>query len=87
MTNLIHLQGAVSVSVKGINSLGGMIAFRIVLGFLEAGFFPGVSCFEPKQESTTVELAMLDQKKLTRVQVMLVLSCWYKVSSSCSIEQ
>lgn len=31
-----------------------MIAFRVALGFLEAGFFPGV---------------------------MLVLSCWYKVST------
>lgn len=46
--------GAVSVSVKAIDTLGGMLAFRVVLGLLEAGFFPGV---------------------------MLLLSCWYKVSS------
>lgn len=39
---LIGSQGAVSVGVKGIHSLGGMVAFRIALGFLEAGFFPGV---------------------------------------------
>jgi MFS family permease len=46
-------QGAVSVAVKGIDNIGGMIAFRIALGLIEAGFFPGV---------------------------MLLLSCWYKVS-------
>lgn len=34
--------GAVSVAVKGIHNLGGMLAFRVVLGLLEAGFFPGV---------------------------------------------
>ncbi len=42
-----------SVGAKGISSLGGLIAFRFVLGLVESGFFPGV---------------------------MLLLSCWYKVS-------
>ena len=50
---VLTVQGAISVGVKGVNSLGGMVAFRIALGLVEAGFFPGV---------------------------MLLLSCWYKVS-------
>lgn len=31
-----------SIGVKGVNSLGGMVGFRLVLGLVEAGFFPGV---------------------------------------------
>ena len=50
---MTNKQGAISVGVKGVNSLGGMVAFRIALGIVEAGYFPGV---------------------------MLLLSCWYKVS-------
>ncbi|ETN44778.1 uncharacterized protein HMPREF1541_09653 [Cyphellophora europaea CBS 101466] len=53
--------GAVSVAVKGIHGLGGMIAFRIVLGFLEAGFFPGVmlvlSCWYKASHSAPSELS------------------------------
>ncbi|KAL6247440.1 hypothetical protein RBB50_005786 [Rhinocladiella similis] len=53
--------GAISVAVKGIHSLGGLIAFRIALGFLEAGFFPGVmlvlSCwYKPSELSKRIAL-------------------------------
>lgn len=40
--------------------MGGMVAWRLVLGLVEAGFFPGV---------------------------MLILSCWYKVSLAFSSSQ
>ncbi|KIW53739.1 hypothetical protein PV05_09285 [Exophiala xenobiotica] len=51
--------GAVSVAIKGIDSLGSMIAFRVALGFLEAGFFPGVmlvlSCwYKPSELSKRI---------------------------------
>lgn len=47
-------QGAMSCAVKGIHSIAGMAVFRVALGLVEAGFYPGV---------------------------MLLMSCWYKVSS------
>ena len=31
-----------SIGVKGVNSLGGIVAWRFFLGVVEAGFFPGV---------------------------------------------
>ncbi|KPI39180.1 putative transporter [Cyphellophora attinorum] len=53
--------GAVSVAVKGIDSLGGMLAFRVVLSLLEAGFFPGVmlllSCwYKPSELSKRIAI-------------------------------
>ncbi|OQV04998.1 hypothetical protein CLAIMM_09802 [Cladophialophora immunda] len=53
--------GAISVAIKGINSLGGLIAFRISLGLLEAGFFPGVmlvlSCwYKPSELSKRIAI-------------------------------
>lgn len=38
----MFIWGSVSIGVKGVNNLGGMVAFRIALGIIEAGFFPGV---------------------------------------------
>lgn len=35
-------QGSVSTAVAGINTTAGLVGFRVVLGMLEAGFFPGV---------------------------------------------
>lgn len=51
--------GAMSIGAKGINSLGGMVAFRFFLGLVEAGFFPGVmllmSCwYKPKELSKRI---------------------------------
>ncbi|KAH0841371.1 putative transporter [Fonsecaea pedrosoi] len=53
--------GAVSVAIKGIDSLGGLVAFRIALGLLEAGFFPGVmlvlSCwYKPSELSKRIAI-------------------------------
>jgi MFS family permease len=31
-----------SIGVKAVDSLGGMVAWRFCLGIAEAGFFPGV---------------------------------------------
>lgn len=51
--------GAMSIGAKGVNSLGGMVAFRFFLGIVEAGFFPGVmllmSCwYKPKELSKRI---------------------------------
>ncbi|KIW95035.1 uncharacterized protein Z519_03616 [Cladophialophora bantiana CBS 173.52] len=61
LPTIMIVWGAVSVAVKGIDSLGGMIAFRIALGFLEAGFFPGVmlvlSCwYKPSELSKRIAI-------------------------------
>ncbi|WVQ82889.1 hypothetical protein IAT38_005025 [Cryptococcus sp. DSM 104549] len=53
--------GSMSIGAKGVNSLGGMVAFRFVLGLVEAGFFPGVmlllSCwYKPTELSKRVAL-------------------------------
>ena len=40
--SLTSLKGGMSIGVKGVTSLGGMVAFRMVLGLVEAGYFPGV---------------------------------------------
>ena len=45
-----------SIAVAGVHNLAGMVAFRLILGFVECGYIPGV---------------------------MLVMSCWYKVSLAC----
>ncbi|WRT65242.1 uncharacterized protein IL334_002185 [Kwoniella shivajii] len=42
LPTIMILWGGMSIGAKGINSLGGMVAFRMVLGLVEAGFFPGV---------------------------------------------
>lgn len=34
--------GAMSIGAKGIHNLAGLVAFRFMLGIVEAGFFPGV---------------------------------------------
>jgi MFS family permease len=39
---IMFIWGAMSIGVKGVHNLGGMVAFRFVLGLVEAGFFPGV---------------------------------------------
>ncbi|KIV78622.1 hypothetical protein PV11_06256 [Exophiala sideris] len=59
LPSIMIVWGAVSVAVKGVNSLGGLIAFRVALGILEAGFFPGVmlvlSCwYKPKELSKRI---------------------------------
>jgi len=53
--------GGMSIGAKGVTSLGGMVAFRFVLGLVEAGFFPGVmlllSCwYKPKELSKRIAL-------------------------------
>lgn len=53
LPSIMFIWGAMSIGVKGVESLGGMVAWRFCLGIAEAGFFPGV---------------------------MLLMSCWYKVS-------
>lgn len=37
LPSLMLAWGALSVGVKGINSFGGMVAFRFALGIIEAG--------------------------------------------------
>jgi len=39
---MAHCQGGVSTAMAGVTSVPGAIGFRIVLGVLESGFFPGV---------------------------------------------
>jgi MFS family permease len=39
---IMIIWGAMSVGVKGVDNLAGMVAFRFFLGIVEAGFFPGV---------------------------------------------
>ncbi|GMK54216.1 hypothetical protein CspeluHIS016_0108020 [Cutaneotrichosporon spelunceum] len=56
---LMVVWGAMCIAVVGINNLGGMIAFRFVLGLVEAGFFPGImlviSCwYKPEEMSKRV---------------------------------
>lgn len=46
----MFIWGAMSIGVKGIHSLGGMVAFRFVLGLVEAGFFPGVMLLVSRAE-------------------------------------
>ncbi|WVR04204.1 hypothetical protein IAU60_001204 [Kwoniella sp. DSM 27419] len=59
LPTIMVLWGGMSVGAKGINTLGGMVAFRMVLGLVEAGFFPGVmllmSCwYKPAELSKRV---------------------------------
>jgi MFS family permease len=53
-----------STGVKGVESLGGMVAWRFCLGIAEAGFFPGVmflmSCWYKVRLAHDVELLALD---------------------------
>nr|XP_019043076.1 hypothetical protein I302_08787 [Kwoniella bestiolae CBS 10118]OCF22006.1 hypothetical protein I302_08787 [Kwoniella bestiolae CBS 10118] len=61
LPTVMVLWGGMSVGAKGINSLGGMVAFRMVLGLVEAGFFPGVmlllSCwYKPAELSKRIAL-------------------------------
>lgn len=42
LPTIMFIWGAMSIGVKGVTSLGGMVAFRFFLGIVEAGFFPGV---------------------------------------------
>lgn len=42
MCELSDLQGGVSTAMIGIHSVPAAVGFRIVLGALESGFFPGV---------------------------------------------
>ncbi|GHJ88605.1 hypothetical protein NliqN6_5007 [Naganishia liquefaciens] len=58
---LMFAWGAMSVGAKGINNLGGLVAFRFCLGLVEAGFFPGVmlllSCwYKPNELSKRLAL-------------------------------
>ncbi|GMK53978.1 hypothetical protein CspeluHIS016_0105640 [Cutaneotrichosporon spelunceum] len=54
LPTIMFIWGAMSIGVRGMHSLGGMVAFRFVLGLVEAGFFPGVmllmSCWYKPQE-------------------------------------
>lgn len=61
LPTIMFIWGAMSIGAKGINSLGGMVAFRFVLGLVEAGFFPGVmllmSCwYKPAELSKRIAL-------------------------------
>ncbi|BEJ12040.1 hypothetical protein CspHIS471_0205000 [Cutaneotrichosporon sp. HIS471] len=56
---LMVVWGAMCIAVAGIHNLGGMVAFRFVLGLVEAGFFPGImlviSCwYKPEEMSKRV---------------------------------
>ena len=42
LPTVMFIWGSMSIGVKGVSSLGGMVAFRFCLGLVEAGFFPGV---------------------------------------------
>lgn len=47
------------IAVVGIHNLAGMVAFRFMLGLVEAGFFPGImlviSCwYKPEEMSKRV---------------------------------
>ncbi|KAL1411996.1 hypothetical protein Q8F55_002991 [Vanrija albida] len=53
--------GAMSCAVKGIHSVAGMAVFRVALGLVEAGFYPGVmllmSCwYKPNELSRRMTL-------------------------------
>ena len=39
---LMFVWGCMSIGAKGIHNLAGLVAFRFMLGIVEAGFFPGV---------------------------------------------
>ncbi|OCF55072.1 hypothetical protein L486_07182 [Kwoniella mangroviensis CBS 10435] len=61
LPTVMVLWGGMSIGAKGVNSLGGMVAFRMVLGLVEAGFFPGVmllmSCwYKPVEMSKRIAL-------------------------------
>ncbi|WVF68722.1 hypothetical protein IAT40_003494 [Kwoniella sp. CBS 6097] len=61
LPTVMFLWGGMSLGAVGINSLGGMVAFRMVLGLVEAGFFPGVmlllSCwYKPAELSKRIAL-------------------------------
>ncbi|WWC85182.1 uncharacterized protein L201_000040 [Kwoniella dendrophila CBS 6074] len=61
LPTVMVLWGSMSIGCRGVNSLGGMVAFRLVLGLVEAGFFPGVmlllSCwYKPAELSKRVAL-------------------------------
>ncbi|KLT38881.1 MFS general substrate transporter [Cutaneotrichosporon oleaginosum] len=61
LPTIMFIWGAMSVGAKGMTGLGGMVAFRFVLGLVEAGFFPGVmllmSCWY-KPEELSKRIAM-----------------------------
>ncbi|KAI9634398.1 major facilitator superfamily transporter [Dioszegia hungarica] len=59
LPSIMFIWGAMSIGVKGVESLGGMVAWRFCLGIAEAGFFPGVmllmSCwYKPAELSKRV---------------------------------
>ncbi|WOO84172.1 MFS transporter prlL [Vanrija pseudolonga] len=61
LPTIMFIWGAMSIGAKGIHNLGGMVAFRFVLGLVEAGFFPGVmllmSCwYKPAELSKRVAI-------------------------------
>ncbi|ORY26990.1 major facilitator superfamily transporter [Naematelia encephala] len=61
LPTIMVLWGSMSIGAKGVTSLGGMVAFRLVLGLVEAGFFPGVmlllSCwYKPAELSKRIAL-------------------------------
>ncbi|BEI83018.1 hypothetical protein CcaverHIS002_0308860 [Cutaneotrichosporon cavernicola] len=61
LPTIMFIWGAMSIGAKGMHSLGGMVAFRFVLGLVEAGFFPGVmllmSCwYKPHELSKRIAL-------------------------------
>jgi MFS family permease len=55
-----------SIGVKGVESLGGMVAWRFCLGIAEAGFFPGVmflmSCWYKVSRTFNSILARADNQ-------------------------
>ncbi|TXT11848.1 uncharacterized protein COLE_02258 [Cutaneotrichosporon oleaginosum] len=56
---LMVVWGAMCIAVVGVANLGGMVAFRFMLGLVEAGFFPGImlviSCwYKPEEMSKRV---------------------------------
>lgn len=64
-----------SVGAKGIHSLGGLVAFRFFLGIVEAGYvaiLPYLYVCINSSHSTSLFRFFPG--------VMLLLSCWYKVS-------
>lgn len=58
---LMFTWGGLSIAPVGIHNFGGMVAFRFILGLIEAGFFPGVmlllSCwYKPRELSKRIAL-------------------------------
>lgn len=89
---LMFTWGGLSIAPVGIHNFGGMVAFRFILGLIEAGFFPGVmlllSCwYKPAELSKRIAVRPdVDRRILTLRSYSTPQPCLLVLSAACSPE-